>query len=245
MHWNASAKTGSKNLEHEPLQMNPHDAQFILASRSPQRLELLRQIVPETQIEVRPPRSAVEQGFAGLADWADIESRLIETARAKCEDVLDQLAAEQTESERNNLWAVIAADTIIVGTAADGRQVAIGKPPDNRSWRETVREWFRDYYAGRRHLAATALCAASSSGAQRERVVKTEVMFRADTDRWLDWYLATEEPVGKAGGYALQGAGNLFVEQITGSVSNVIGLPLAELWEVLGELGFDLSQLVE
>jgi septum formation protein len=223
--------------------MSPLSAQFILASRSPQRLELLRQIVPETRIEVRPPRSAVERGFAGLADQADIESRLIETACAKCDDVLDQLAAEQTAGERNDLWAVIAADTIIVGTAADGSQLAIGKPPDDQSWRETVRVWFRDYYAGKRHLAATALCVASSTGASRQRVVKTEVTFRADADRWLDWYLATDEPIGKAGGYALQGAGNLFVEHVAGSVSNVIGLPLAELWEVLGELGFDLSEL--
>ena len=67
--------------------------------------------------------------------------------------------------------------------------------------------------------------------------MRTDVTFRADAKKWLDWYLDTDEPLGKAGGYALQGAGSLFVEQVTGSISNVVGLPLEAAIECLNELG--------
>ena len=59
----------------------------------------------------------------------------------------------------------------------------------------------------------------------------------ADLERRLDWYVSTGEPRGKAGGYAIQGAGSLFVTQVQGSVSNVVGLPLEALVEVFEELG--------
>ncbi len=52
---------------------------------------------------------------------------------------------------------------------------------------------------------------------------------RADVDPWLDWYLDTGEPLGKAGGYAVQGAADVFITRVDGSISNVVGLPLARL----------------
>ena len=71
--------------------------------------------------------------------------------------------------------------------------------------------------------------------------MKSEVTFRADSERWIDWYLATGEPKGKAGGYAIQGAGSIFVARVEGSLSNVVGLPLRELWEIFDELGIDVG----
>ncbi|HXY34093.1 MAG TPA: Maf family protein, partial [Planctomycetaceae bacterium] len=68
------------------------------------------------------------------------------------------------------------------------------------------------------------------------RVVTSRVTFVEDVDRWLDWYLSTEEPRGKAGGYALQGAGSIFIAKVEGSLSNVVGLPLAELLEMLAAM---------
>ncbi len=137
---------------------------------------------------------------------------------------------------------VITADTEVVVERAGGSLHVLGQPPADDSWAETVRRWFRDDYAGKTHLAATALCVErlgdkDAARSQRmTRVVTSRVTFIDDVDRWLEWYLATGEPSGKAGGYALQGAGSIFVAKVEGSLSNVVGLPLAELLEMVNAL---------
>ena len=93
-----------------------------------------------------------------------------------------------------------------------------------------------DYYPGQTHEVATAFCVAKPAMPPIERVVRSAVTFHDDVTRWLDWYLATEEPRGKAGGYAVQGAGGIFVSRIDGSLSNVIGLPVRELLDVLSTI---------
>jgi septum formation protein len=202
---------------------------YVLGSRSPRRFELLQRIIPPELIEVRPPRSPVEDDFVGLTQWAAIESRLLEIARAKCTDVSDQI--RETRSDRPRI--VITADTVVVAGPADGQFNVLGQPPENDTWREVVRRWFEHEYAGRTHLVATAFCVAWSTDRISERVVRSAVTFHDHVKRWLDWYLATGEPRGKAGGYAVQGSGSIFVSRIDGSLSNVIGLPLRELLEVL------------
>ncbi len=128
---------------------------------------------------------------------------------------------------------VITADTVVIVDRDDSLHV-LGQPPDDDAWRETVRRWFREDYAGKTHLVATALILEQvASGKRASRVVTSRVSFVADVDRWLDWYLATGEPRGKAGGYALQGAGSVFISKVEGSLSNVVGLPLAQLLELL------------
>jgi septum formation protein len=205
------------------------DWHYVLGSRSPRRLELLQQIVPAESIEVVPPRSAEEANFIGLSDWAKIDARLLEIARAKCTDVVDQLRARPKGLQS----IVIAADTIVVVDRADGQLLVLGQPPDDPTWPEIVRRWFLDYYAGRTHVVATAICVAKPGRPRVDRVVRSTVTFHDDVGRWLEWYLATGEPRGKAGGYAVQGAGGVFVARVDGSLSNVIGLPLRELLEVL------------
>jgi septum formation protein len=205
------------------------DWHYVLGSRSPRRLELLQQIVPAESIEVLPPRSSEEANFNGLTDWAQIESRLLEIARAKFADVVDQLRTRPKGTQP----VVIAADTIVVVNGADGQLFVLGQPPDDPTWPEIVRRWFLDFYAGRTHVVATAFCVAKPGRPRVDRVVRSSVTFHDDVGRWLDWYLATGEPRGKAGGYAVQGAGGIFVSRIDGSLSNVIGLPLRELLEVL------------
>ncbi len=201
----------------------------MLGSRSPRRLELLQQIVPPDAIEVVPPLSSDEAGFDGLNEWPQIEGRLLEIARAKCADVLDQLSARPADPRR----IVITADTIVVVRGKDGRLAVLGQPPEEASWREVVRRWFLDYYAGQTHEVATAFCVAKAGMPRVERIVRSAVTFHDNVTRQLDWYLATGEPRGKAGGYAVQGAGGIFISRIDGSLSNVIGLPLRELVEVL------------
>jgi septum formation protein len=206
-----------------------NDRRYVLGSRSPRRLELLQQIVPPELIEVRPPRSSVEEDFVELTHWAAIETRLLQIARTKLADVRDQLR----ERDADRPQVVISADTVVIVGPADGQLRVLGQPPEDDKWREVVRHWFKDEYAGRTHVVATAFCVAWPDGRVVERIVRSAVTFHDDIERRLDWYLATGEPRGKAGGYAVQGAASIFISHIEGSLSNVIGLPLRELLDVL------------
>jgi septum formation protein len=207
--------------------MDPVSGQIVLGSRSPRRLELLSYLVPCESIVVVPPRSAQEAGFAGTRDEAAIERRLRDIAHAKNNDVRAQVPSG---------WrAVLTADTIIVAHAQDGTPVVLGQPPES-DWQPVVRNWFHHYYLGRTHAAWTAVCVSGPSGELSEMLVRSEVDFRADAANLVDWYLSTGEPRGKAGGYALQGAGSLFVDNVRGSISNVVGLPLLETAHMLERL---------
>jgi septum formation protein len=226
--------------------VNRSDHRLVLGSRSPRRLELLRHVHPADLIEVVPPTSTAEAGFAGLHDWPSIERRLLEIAGAKCDDVAAQVRSALSPLSPRGRGAggegahagptvpiVIAADTVVI-VERDRDLHVLGQPPADDSWQDTVRRWFREDFAGKTHLVATALILEQvASGKRASRVVTSRVTFVADVDRWLDWYLATGEPRGKAGGYALQGAGSVFISKVEGSHSNVVGLPLAELLELL------------
>ncbi|MBM79713.1 MAG: hypothetical protein CMJ78_03850 [Planctomycetaceae bacterium] len=217
----------------------PH---IVLASRSPQRWNLLRDIVGEGRIVAMPARSSEEAGFEGLRDWSALEARQCEITRTKFDDVLDQC----TKNPEPSHTAILAADTIIVVSEADDSLHVLGQPPTDNSWPNTVRDWFEKYYFGRIHWAMSSICAAqlTEDGTELntvERIVKSEVTFTEDSRRWLDWYLATGEPKGKSGGYGIQGLGSLFVGQVVGSISNVVGLPLRETVEILEELDFPIN----
>lgn len=198
---------------------------IVLGSRSPRRLELLALLIERARIEVVPPSDPREAGFEGLVTCSQIEQRLTRIAR----DKNDAVAAHLRQPRR----AILTADTIIVAQAPDGRRVVLGQPPDDASWPDVVRGWFRTYYLGKTHAALTAVCLRTPDGLLHESLVETEVDFVRDGESLLDWYIATGEPRGKAGGYALQGAADVFVERIVGSPSNVVGLPLRETRRLL------------
>jgi septum formation protein len=214
---------------------------IVLASRSRRRSELLRLIVPDERISIVPPRDAAEPGFDGLHDLTAIEQRLTAIARLKAADVADQLARKNGAGSVGTV--IIAADTTIVATGADGGQRVLGQPPEDETWKATVRQWFCDLYAGRTHRALTALCIHAPGGQVVDRLVRTEVTMIADVESRLEWYIETEEPRGKAGGYAIQGAGSVFVSRVAGSLSNVIGLPLEALLDVFKDLQINLKAL--
>ena len=219
---------------------------IVLGSRSPRRRELLQLLIPVDSIRVLPPTSRQECGFDGLDDWPSIESRLVNIARTKCDGVLSQLQAKSANGIDNQFAAVLTADTIIVVTEENGRLRVLGQPPEDDSWRDVVRDWFHRYYLGQTHTAATAICVATPAGRRVEHVVTSRVTFHpvdAQTESRIDWYLATGESQGKAGGYALQGAGGVFVSAVEGSVNNVVGLPLRELLSAMNELGIDVTAI--
>jgi septum formation protein len=212
--------------------MNFSALHVVLGSRSPQRLALLEQILPEAAITIRPPRTTWEPGFEGLSTWAEIESRLKQIARGKCADVAEQCRHELSLNSTSPPL-ILTADTVIVANE-EPNHIVLGQPAEP-DWRETARAWFVDFLLGKTHKAATAVCLETLSGLRRERVSVTEVTFAPRDDALLEWYLSTEEPRGKAGGYGIQRAGSLFVTRIEGSLSNVIGLPLEDVREMLAE----------
>lgn len=201
---------------------------YILGSRSPRRLELLKLLVPGEQIVVKPPLSPDEAEFAGLRDRTAIRVRLSEIVFAKLRDVESQLSA--VEAQRS---ICLVADTIIVATRTDGTPTVLGKPPED-DWQPAMRHWLMTYYSNRTHEAWTGVCIWGQEGILLNEIVQSAVTFRAITPAEVEWYLSTGESRGKAGGYALQGLASVFVSRVEGSLSNVVGLPLEAVRKVIG-----------
>lgn len=206
---------------------------LVLGSQSPRRKELLAALVgEEQQVEVVPPLDPNEPGFDGLTDWDAITEQLRLIATEKFCDVTKQVAG------RDNSPIVVCADTVIVGqsTAEQGEsgQVVLGKPPEG-DWKPVVKKWFHDYYFGQDHFAATAVCIGQRDKEPIVEIAKSTIRFRSDAVELVDWYLDTGEPLGKAGGYAIQGAGSIFVQTIQGSLSNIVGLPLETVRPMLSQ----------
>jgi septum formation protein len=206
---------------------------LVLASRSPRRRELLAALCPATEIEILPPPDSTERSLADCHDWPSIEARIRLIAREKA-DAVDALLRQRPVSRPAIL---IAADTAIVVRDSPGRLRVLEQPPEDDTWQKVVREWFQRHYLGQTHWALTGLCVRWPQGELRQAVVRTAVTFHdaSALAGALEWYLATGESRGKAGGYAIQGAGSVFVSRVEGSLSNVIGLPLEPLREWICE----------
>ncbi len=124
---------------------------------------------------------------------------------------------------------VLAADTAVVL----GGEV-LGKPRDAEDARRMLRA-----LSGTRHEVLTGVCVRRGA-TEHTAVVAAQVRLDPLTDAQIDWYVATGEPLDKAGAYAIQGIAGAFVRELRGSVSNVIGLPLAETLGLLREAGVPL-----
>lgn len=205
---------------------------IILGSRSPRRKELLSQIVSEASIEIMPPQNSEEAGFDQLCDLDSIRERLLSICVTKNEDVFGQ---RNQRGAATNL--ILTADTIVVIERENSSHHVLGQPPVGPQWKQTVRSWFLNDFAGKTHRVLTGLCVRQGDQLITE-IAQTLVTFheRDYVNRHLDWYLSTEESVGKAGGYAVQGAGSVFVNRIEGSLSNVVGLPLENVFRLLNEM---------
>jgi septum formation protein len=127
---------------------------------------------------------------------------------------------------------VIAADTTV-----DLGSVIMGKPNDDHDARSMLRR-----LSGQTHRVHTGV-AVRLGARELADVCTTLVTFVSLDEATIDWYLATGEPLGKAGSYALQGAGAALVSGVDGSVSNVIGLPLHLVVDLAGRL--DVGLLTE
>ena len=176
----------------------PHGVELVLASTSPRRAELLGGL--DLLFDVCPP-DIDETPLPGEAPAPYVE-RL---ARAKAA-------------------AVVAADTVVLAadTTVDLDGTILGKPSTSSEAADMLAA-----LSGRDHLVHTGVAVATRLGVETV-TVSTSVRFAALTTSDIEWYIDTGEPFDKAGGYGIQGRAASFVASIDGSVTNVIGLPLAE-----------------
>jgi septum formation protein len=186
---------------------------LILASSSPRRAELLRDAgiafevyAPQVE-EVRQPNEPAEKMVARLAE-----------AKAR--------AAAESLGEKNRA-IIIGADTAV---ELDG--AIFGKPRDAVDAHEML-----SYLSGRTHYVLTGIYALRlPDGATRAEVERTAVTFAPLDPSEIEAYITSGEPFNKAGGYAIQGRAGRYIPRIDGCYFNVVGLPLARLHALLGEL---------
>ncbi|RME48653.1 MAG: septum formation inhibitor Maf [Deltaproteobacteria bacterium] len=184
---------------------------LILASSSPRRQEMLRVLGIAFEIH---PAEIEEIPFHG-EEPAAFAARM---ARQKAQAV----ARVHPDA------VVIGADTVVV---LEGR--ILGKPVDAA---DAVR--MLKALRGQEHKVMTGFSViVREAGIERNRVITSTVFVRRLTDREIEGYVATGEPLDKAGAYAIQGIGAFLVEGIVGSYTNIVGLPLSELLDELEAIG--------
>ncbi len=185
---------------------------FVLASGSPRRKELLQQIGCDFRISVSHAEEATDSSQLP-------ESLVVQNACAKA------LAVAKESGD----VPVLGADTVVV---LDGQ--IYGKPVDEGDARRML-----GALEGRTHLVLTGI-AFVRGGEVFSEAVATEVKFGSMSEEEIAGYVATGEPLDKAGAYAVQGRAAAFIEGIRGSYSNVVGLPLHAVRLLAGKAGVDL-----
>jgi septum formation protein len=185
---------------------SPWSGRLVLASASPRRAELLR--AAGIDYDVIPAN--VDETLKPDESAREYVARLAET-KARAIHALD---GQRT---------VLAADTVVVADAQ-----ILGKPLDEADARRMLR-----LLSGRMHDVLTAVSIFHPGEIVDTRVDVTQVQFATLSESDIDWYVSTGEPLDKAGAYAVQGLASRFVPRIEGSYSNVVGLPIALVHQML------------
>jgi septum formation protein len=185
---------------------------LVLASGSPRRRELLAGLGVE--FDIRP---------------SDIDESPLDGESARA--CVERLAREKAAHDAGPDELVLAADTVVL----IGDRL-LGKPADADDARSMLRE-----IGGRTHTVLTGVALHhGASGRTRSCVELSGVRMAQVGEQEIDWYVTTGEPLDKAGSYAIQGRGALFVEAVDGNYTNVVGLPLPATRRLFAELGFEL-----
>jgi septum formation protein len=187
-------------------------ASLVLASASPRRALILRALGVSFRVVVSGAEETLEAG---------------EEAGAAAERLAHLKAAAVARSEPP---PILAADTIVV---CEGR--ILGKPGSPDEARQMLQ-----MLSGRTHEVVTGLCLVAPGGT-RSGVERTAVAFAPMSAAEVNWYIATGEPMDKAGAYHVDGRGALFVASVSGSPSNVAGLPVRLFLRLVREAGLDLG----
>jgi septum formation protein len=188
---------------------------LILASESPRRAEILT--AAGIPFEVRTAKID-ESHVAGESP----DQMVVRLACAKVEAVASKIHSGRP-------YIILGADTVVV---ADSE--ILGKPRDAKNAREMLRK-----LRGREHFVITGFALLrTKDGELRGGYETTRVWFSSMSDAEIDAYVSTKEPLDKAGAYAIQGIAARYIPRIEGCYFNVVGLPLARVWQALTDLGW-------
>jgi septum formation protein len=193
-----------------------------LASQSPRRLELLRQI--GLSPIVLPLRHATPR--ADIDETPLLGEKALDYVR-RLANMKARAGLQSVTSRHLPVMPIIAADTTVT---LDGD--ILGKPADHIEAAAMLRR-----YSGRSHTVLTAVAVAYSDRVE-VAVSESEVWFRPITEAEIKAYVDSHEPYDKAGGYGIQGRAAVFIERIAGSYTGIVGLPLFETSELLRSVGF-------
>ena len=186
-------------------------SRLILASKSPRRYELLKQV--GLDFEVIPSRVMED-----IVQKESPKEHVIRLAEAKARDIA---------SGYPDRW-VIAADTIVYINGS-----ILGKPKSREEAMEMLHR-----LSGQEHWVLTGFSVFHlGEGKSDKETVQTAVKMKTLSPTEMEWYVQTGEPFDKAGGYAIQGIGSYMIQSIQGSYTNVVGLPLCEVIQMLTRLG--------
>jgi septum formation protein len=190
------------------------DLTIVLASRSPRRVELLHRLVSDFIVM---PADLDETPHPQEDPVAYVQRLALQKARAV------YLASEATS-------VVVGADTTV-----DLNGDILGQPIDDDDARRMLQ-----LLSGTTHRVHTGVAVVSNRGEQ-VNVVSSDVTFMPISPQMLAWYIGTGESAGKAGSYAIQGHGSALVAMASGSMSNIVGLPLAETAVLLASTGVEVA----
>jgi len=183
---------------------------LILASASPRRKRLL-----------------IQMGLPFRVEPSDLDEKEMGDEPLRISRRLAEKKAIRVHSLAGPSW-ILGADTVVVI-----KNRILGKPQDDAEAREMLR-----LLSGVEHAVVTGFCILSPSGKiAHSEAVSTVVRFKGLEEEEIDAYISTGEPFGKAGAYAIQGVGSFMVESISGSYTNVVGLPICAVIKALISTG--------
>ncbi len=204
-------------------------SQIILASQSPRRKELLEQIGLEFEICPAQGEEVITKSVP--------EEVVMELSKQKAEEVAAMVSSfgeEHKDITTPSDILVIGADTVV---AYDGK--ILGKPVDEADAKRML-----TMLSGNTHSVFTGvtLVLIDKSGRAGELVFyeKTDVKMHKMSEAEIDRYIATGEPMDKAGSYGIQGKCAIYIEKIDGDYNNVVGLPITRIYQELKKIGIDI-----
>ena len=204
-------------------------SQIILASQSPRRKELLEQIGLEFEICPAKGEEIITKSIP--------EEVVMELSKQKAEEIaamVSSYAQEHKDITTPSDILVIGADTVV---AYDGK--ILGKPVDEADAKRML-----TMLSGNTHSVFTGvtLVLIDKSGRAGELVFyeKTDVKMHKMTEQEIDRYIATGEPMDKAGSYGIQGKCAIYIQKIDGDYNNVVGLPITRIYQELKKIGIDI-----
>lgn len=190
---------------------------LILASASPRRAELLQKMGLQFTVQ---PSNTTEEVRPGLTPQQEVMALSLQKARA--------VARNAGEDD-----VILSADTVVVLD-----DLILGKPKDTSDAKKMLLA-----LSGRSHLVLTGVTVLSARGA-KTCCEETLVYFRPLAEKEIDAYIATREPMDKAGAYGIQGYAGLFVEKLVGDYYNVVGLPVCRTGLMLREAGIPVLEVL-